>query len=118
MTFSQLVTVENPPGTRPDEPERIKSMPLPGFPETNTMIMELMSTRDIVWQFAFLAAFLHLVQMKIPQQADSALRVIWSGLAACAAVLLFSVWTRVSLGEGCFLLLLFNLTFVCLSSYA
>jgi hypothetical protein len=79
------------------------------------MIMEFLSTRDVVWQFAIISAVLHLVLMKIPLQADSALRVLWSELAACAAVVLFAVWTRVSLGEGFLLLVLFNITFVCLS---
>lgn len=79
------------------------------------MIMEFESTRDIVWQFAIVAAVLHLLLMKIPQQADSALRIIWSGLVACAAVLLFLRGTRVSLGEGFFLLVLFIIIFVRLS---
>jgi len=76
------------------------------------MIIETQSTFDVVWQFAILAAFTHLLLMKLPQQADSSLQLLKSWSVASLGVLVFLVWGAVSLAEGLRLFSLFNIIFV------
>lgn len=80
-------------------------------------IMDLLTTQpafDAMWQLAICAATLHLVVMKMPQQADSALTVIPSIALALPTFLLFLYWRGVSLAEGLCLFSLFNVIFVSL----
>jgi uncharacterized protein YhhL (DUF1145 family) len=81
------------------------------------MIIETQSTFDVAWQFAIFAAFVHLVLMKLPQQADSSLQILTSWSVALLGVVIFLVWRAVSLAEGVGLFALFNLTFVGLSIF-
>jgi hypothetical protein len=54
--------------------------------------MDLLTTQpvfDAMWQFAISAAILHLVLMKMPQQPDSALKIIPSTALASPMFLTF-----------------------------
>jgi hypothetical protein len=67
---------------------------------------------DAMWQFAISAAILHLVLMKMPQQPDSALKIIPSTAVASPTFLIFLYLRGVSLQEGVYLFFLFNVIFV------
>ena len=81
------------------------------------MTIEAQSTFDVAWQFAIFVAFVHLVLMKLPQQADSSLQILKSWSVALLGVVIFLVWRAVSFAEGLGLFALFNLIFVCLSIF-
>jgi hypothetical protein len=67
---------------------------------------------DAMWQFAISAAILHLGVMKMPQQPDSALKIIpWTAVAS-PMFLIFLYWRGVSLVEGIYLFFWFNVIFV------
>ena len=70
---------------------------------------------DVLWQFAIFAALVHIVVMKLPEQADSALNFIPSGLVAVVAFGLFLCWRAVAFSEALYLFPLFCVLFVPLS---
>jgi hypothetical protein len=70
---------------------------------------------DVLWQFAIFAALVHIVVMKVPEQADSALNIIPSGAVAATAFGCFLRWRAVPLSEASYLFGLFCLLFVRLS---
>jgi len=69
---------------------------------------------DVVWQFAIFTAAVHLVLLKVPQQADSSLQIFKSWSVGMLGVLIFLAWRAVPLPKGVLSVLLFNTVFVSL----
>jgi hypothetical protein len=77
--------------------------------------MDFFTTRsafDLMCLFAIFAALCHLVVMKFPQQADSALQIIPSSAFALSGFALLLHWRAVSFAEAVALYLLFIALFV------
>jgi len=83
---------------------------------TTTMNFLSQPPYDVLWQFAICAALFHLVAMKLPQQADSALNVIPSSAGALILFAFFLYWRAIPFTEALYLYLWFNVLFVRLSS--
>ena len=82
---------------------------------TTVHFLTTQPTLDVLWQFAIFAALAHIVLMKLPEQADSALNFIPSSVVAVAAFGVFLGWRAVPFFEAMYLLLLFDVLFVRLS---